>query len=163
MSESTRLGLPFIMPGQAQKEFYHNEALVRIDLALHASVEGELALPPTDPAEGQCWLVGGGASGAWSGKEKMIAGWTSAGWRFLAPIAGMSVRNRSSGLSLQWLGNDWSSGELAAAMVIVGGKKVVGERQPAVASPSGGTTIDKEARTAIAAITAALKSHGLID
>jgi hypothetical protein len=59
--------------------------LVRIDLALHPSVEGELASPPADPTEGECWLVGAGASGAWSGKERMIAGWTSAGRRYLAP------------------------------------------------------------------------------
>jgi hypothetical protein len=164
MSEATtRLALPFIMPGQAQKEFYHNEALARIDLALHSAVEGELASPPADPIEGQCWLVGSGASGAWSGKERMIAGWTPGGWRFLAPVPGMSVRETLSGLSLQGLGTEWSAGGLAATGIFVGGKKVVGERQPAVPSPSGGTTIDEEARIAIAAVTAALKSHGLID
>jgi hypothetical protein len=164
MGEATaRLALPFIMPGQAQKEFYHNEALTRIDLALHACVEGQLASPPADPAEGECWLVAAGASGAWSGKEAMIAGWTSARWRFLKPVAGMCVRKKSSGLWLEWLGNEWSSGEVAAASLIVGGQKVVGERQPAVPSPSGGTTIDAEARAAIVALTAALKSHGLID
>ena len=164
MSEATnRLGLPFIMQGQAQKEFYHNEALVRIDMALHACVQGERDSPPADPAEGECWLVGASADGAWSGREKSIAGWTSGGWRFLTPVPGMAVRDRSSGLWLQWLGDSWSSGELAATSLTVGGKKVVGERQPAVPSPSGGTTIDEEARTAIAAVTAALKSHGLID
>jgi hypothetical protein len=47
--------------------------------------------------------------------------------------------------------------------LVVGGLKVVGERQPAVPSPSGGTVIDEEARAAIASLTAALKSHGLID
>lgn len=71
---TTRLALPFIVPGQAQKEFYHNEALVRIDMALHACVEGELASPPANPVEGECWLVSAGASGAWSGKDKTIAG-----------------------------------------------------------------------------------------
>ena len=160
---TTRLALPFIIPGQAQKEFYHNEALVRIDMALHACVERELDSPPLDPDEGGCWIVGAGASGAWTGKEKMVAGWTSGGWRFLVPIPGMWVRNKLSGLWLQWLGNEWSSGELTAAYLVVGGKKIVGERQPAVPSPSGGTNIDPEARVAIEALTAALKSHGLID
>jgi hypothetical protein len=164
MSEATtRLGLPFIIPGQSQKEFYHNEALARIDFALHPCVKGEVISPPADPIEGECWLVGVGAGGSWSGKEKMIAGWTSAGWRFLAPLLGMSVRDASSGMSLHWLGNEWSSGELTGSSVTIEGKKVVGQRQPAVPSPSGGTTIDEEARAAIAAVTAALKSHGLID
>ena len=39
----------------------------------------------------------------------------------------------------------------------------VGARLPAVASPSGGTTIDTEARAAIAALIATLKSHGLTE
>ncbi len=164
MSEaSSRLALPFIIPGQAQKEFYHNEALARIDLALHACIEGQASSPPADPAEGQCWIVGAGASGAWTGKEQRIAGWTSAGWRFLPPVPGMMIWNRNSGLWLQWLGTGWSEGEMTVASPVVGGKKVVGERQPAVPSPSGGTTIDEEARISIAALTAALKSHGLID
>jgi hypothetical protein len=164
MNEATgRLALPFILPGQAQKELYHNEALARIDLALHAYVEGELSSPPSNPDEGHCWLVGSAASGAWSGREKMIAGWTSGGWRFLAPVPGMSVLEKSSGSRLQWLGAWWSSGEVAGTEFVVGGKKVVGARQPAVPSPSGGTTIDEQARAALAALTAAIKSHGLID
>ena len=164
MSDATkRLALPFIMPGQAQKEIYHNEALTRIDLALHGCVEGALATPPLDPAEGECWIVGAGASSAWSGKENAIAGWAAGGWRFLTPFPGMTIRSKVSGLSIEWLGTEWSSGDLKAAGLIIGGKKVVGERQPAVPSPSGGTTIDAEARLAIAALTAALMSHGLID
>jgi hypothetical protein len=57
----------------------------------------------------------------------------------------------------------WSGGDVVAANLSVGGKKVVGERQPPVPSPSGGTIIDAEARAAIINLTAALKSHGLID
>jgi hypothetical protein len=53
--------------------------------------------------------------------------------------------------------------ELACSGIVVGGERVVGARQPAVPSPSGGTVIDVEARAALAALTAALMSHGLID
>jgi hypothetical protein len=75
----------------------------------------------------------------------------------------MSAWNKAAGHWLQWREGGWSSGELSAASYFVNGKKVVGERQPAVPSPSGGTIIDEEARSVIAALTAALKSHGLID
>ena len=165
MSDTTaRLDLPFILPGQTQKELFHNEALTRLDIAVHAAVEGEpLAAPPATPAEGQCWLVGSGATGAWAGKDGSLAGWTSGGWRFVAPTAGMSVWNRLAGMPTRWTGNSWRTGELAGTSLVIAGKKVVGERQPDVPSPSGGSIIDQEARAAIAALTATLKSHGLID
>jgi hypothetical protein len=74
MSDATaRLSLPFIMPGQAQKELYHNEALARIDMALHAAVEGQpLATPPADPAVGQGWIVGGGATANGAARTKAL-------------------------------------------------------------------------------------------
>jgi hypothetical protein len=163
MNEDTpRFALPLIEPGQAQKELFHNEALARIDAALHASIEGSAAQPPAAPARGQAWRVESGASGAFAGHESEIAFWTEGGWRFLAPAEGMSVWNRGAGVPETYSDGGWSGGELACSAVRVGGVQVVGERQPAVPSPSGGTTIDAEARAAIAALTAALMSHGLI-
>jgi hypothetical protein len=165
MSEVTaRFALPFILPGQAQKELYHNEGLTRIDMALHSCVEGPATqAPPSAPQEGQAWIAEAGAAGAWAGKDGNLACWTSGGWRFVTPVPGMSVWNKAAGHYLYWTGSAWSSGELPVRTLVVGGLKVVGERQPAVPSPSGGTVIDEEARAAIANLTAALKSHGLID
>jgi hypothetical protein len=165
MSDMTpRLALPFILPGQAQKEFYHNEALLKVDIALHPAVEGQtLTAPPESPLVGQSWVVAPEAAGAWTGKSGMLAGWTEGGWRFVQPIPGMLVWSKSEGHWLHWRAGGWSSGELSATALFVDGKKVVGERQPAVPSPSGGTVIDVEARAAIAAVTAVLKSHGLIE
>lgn len=165
MSESSaRFGLPLILPGQAQKELFHNEALALIDAALHAAVEGApQALPPAEPEEGACWLVAAGASGAWAGRDGSLAAWTSGGWRFIAPQAGMSVWDKAAGFFRRWSGTEWTAGEVPAARIVIGGRQVVGARQPGVPSPSGGTIIDAEARAAIEAITVALRSHGLID
>lgn len=44
----------------------------------------------------------------------------------------------------------------------VGGQQVAGARQSAISDASGGTTVDSEARTAINALLAACRSHGLI-
>lgn len=165
MSESSvRFGLPLILPGQAQKELFHNEALTLIDAAIHPAAEGApLEAPPAAPVEGACWLVAAGATGAWAGRDGSLAAWTSGGWRFLAPQAGMSVWDKAAAIPRRWTGTGWNAGELAAAKIVIGGQQVVGARQPEVPSPSGGTTIDAEARAAIAAITVALKSHGLIE
>lgn len=44
----------------------------------------------------------------------------------------------------------------------VGGTKVIGEQQATIAAPSGGSTIDAQARTALGSIISALRAHGLI-
>lgn len=161
---SARFALPLILPGQAQKEAFHNEALTAIDSALHPCVEeGPLADPPADPDLGQSWIVGTGATGAWTDREPALASWTAGGWRFVSPVPGMLVWNINIGCWLHWSGSGWSDGSLPAAALVIAGQQVVGPRLPDVPSPSGGTTIDTEARTAIDALIATLKSHGLIE
>lgn len=165
MSEATaRHKLPFIVPGQAQKEVFHNEALTLVDAALHPAVEGApVAAPPAGPMPGQCWIVATGGSGAWAGKDHQLASWTDGGWRFVAPQPGMVAWNKAASHWSYWNGTGWSAGDLPASAIRIGGLQVVGPRQPAVPSPSGGTTIDGEARAAIAAIIATLISHGLTE
>ena len=143
MSEaSARLGLPFLVPGQAQKELYHNEALATIDVALHAAVEsGAVGDPPEDAGEGQCWIVAAPATGAWAGREGSLASWTSSGWRFVQPLLGMLVWNKASNLldPVAWQWMEWW--RAAGSRDTIGGVQIVGERQPPVPSHSGGTTI----------------------
>jgi hypothetical protein len=164
MSDATpRFGLPFILPGQAQKEFFHNEALTVADALLHPAVEAAVATPPAQPQPGQSWLAAPSAAGAWSGQDGRLATWSIGGWRFSAPVEGMQIWDRSAQLHRTWSGSTWSDGALRGSRVVVGGLQIVGARQPAVPSPSGGTIIDAEARSAIAGLIVTLKSHGLID
>jgi hypothetical protein len=145
MAESSgRFGLPYLQPGQAQKELFHNEALAAIDALLHpvAQTFGDDA-PPSTPAIGQCWIIGAAPTGAWSGHSHDIALWSEGGWRFIASVPGMMV----------WLAND-----------SVWAREVAGnwEVTAAIADPTGGSTVDTEARAAIFALLSAVRSHGLI-
>lgn len=163
MSTTARFGLPLISAGQAQKEVCHNEALAVVDAVLHANVADEpLANPPAEPAPGESWLVAEEASGEWAGRDDSLATWTEGGWRFTAPVAGMTVWNRAAGCWLHWSGTDWADGWPVKA-VTINGVQIVGQRQPDVPNPSGGTTIDTEARAAIELLIVTLKTHGLID
>ena len=162
--QSARFALPFLLPGQAQKEAYHNEALTMLDGIVHPAVDDEpLGTPPSSPEPGQCWIVAAGAMGDWAGQADKIAIRTAGGWRFAAPVPGLTAWDKASAFWRYWDGSAWSDGNLPAAKLVVGGEQVVGPRLAALASPSGGTTIDAEARAAIAAIIVALKSHGLTD
>jgi Protein of unknown function (DUF2793) len=161
---SPRFALPFILPGQAQKEVFHNEALTLIDIALHGCVAaGPLDDPPAAPEPGQSWIVGPDPTGQWAGRAGALAAWTDGGWRFVGPVPGMLIWNIDLGCWVHGTGSGWSDGSLPAAALVIGGQQVVGPRLPDVPSPSGGTTIDVEARAAVDALIATLKSHGLID
>jgi hypothetical protein len=164
MSDATaRFALPFIAPGQAQKEMFHNEALARIDAALHAVA---LTLgdndPPAAPVAGQCWITGATPTGAWAGQAGTIAAWTDGGWRFVAPVPGMTVWLVSAGVYARFDGAAWQTGRLIADALVIGGDQVVASRQSAIADPAGGATIDAESRTTLSAILGALRAHGLI-
>ena len=159
-----RFALPYILPGQAQKELFHNEALARIDLALHPAVEeAPAAAAPEAPEEGRCWIVAAPGAGDWEGHDGELAMWSEGGWRFLAPAPGTIAWNKAASLPLLWDGSQWREGTLLCSGLVVNGLRVVGPRQASVPSPSGGTIIDEEARAAINALTAALMSHGLIE
>lgn len=164
MTDATaRFALPFIASGQAQKELFHNEALARIDALLLPIAESILLdTPPDSPAAGQCWVVGTAPGGDWAGQAMAIAAWTDDGWRFVAPRAGMQVWSLADTLPAMFDGAAWVIGEIRARRLVVEGVPVVGTQQSAIADPTGGTVPDSAARTAISAILAALRAHGLI-
>ena len=68
-TETPRLALPLLQPGQAQKEMGHNEALAALDLIVQPNVVAAgIDTPPTSPESGQCWIVGASPTGAWAGQ-----------------------------------------------------------------------------------------------
>lgn len=146
-----------------QKEWFHNEALQRVDTLLCPVVEGPpLAQPPANPIAGQCFLVAGAATGAWAGNDGALAAFTDAGWRFVAPIEGLRVLDRPSGETWLRRNGSWEIGIVRALEVRIGGQTILRDRQAAIPSPAGGTTVDAECRSAVAALLAALQAHGLI-
>ncbi len=165
MTESTtpRLSLPLLAPGQAQKEMSHNEALARIDLALHGNIIAAGAeIPPESPVSGQCWIIGDAPEGDWAGHSGEVAGWTGGGWRFLAPCEGMRLWLGASGGFALFSAGSWTFGE-AHGRLIVAGQQVVGNRGAAIEEPSGGTVVDGPARATILAVLSAMRAHGLVE
>lgn len=140
-SSSARFGLPYLFAGQAQKEAFVNEAHALADALLHCAVEGEADAPPADPAEGECWLVGAAPTGAWAGQAGTLACRQQGVWLFVMPRDGMRLLDGASGQERRYRGG-W-----------------IAPLPPA--PPSGGTTIDSEARTAVAALISCLREAGI--
>lgn len=141
-SSTPALGLPLLFAGQAQKEFFVNEALCLLD-ALHARVvTASQPAPPVSAVDGASYRVTATATGAWAGKEGRLAVLVGGAWHFVAPAEGMVVFDRA-----------------AARLVIFRS-----QWQPAavVAVPAGGTVIDVEARSALTALIAALQTMGAL-
>ncbi|HTM78343.1 MAG TPA: DUF2793 domain-containing protein [Devosia sp.] len=92
MDQTHRLGLPFIMPQQAQKHITHNEALQALDALVQPVVESRtLSVPPASPLLGDAYIVGPGATGVWAGHDNEIAAFQSGAWLFYDPAPGWLV------------------------------------------------------------------------
>ncbi|WP_095012180.1 DUF2793 domain-containing protein [Tsuneonella mangrovi] len=140
-STTPRYALPLLYPGQSQKEAFVNAALALADLLLHPAILGEATDPPASPVEGETWLVAASATGAWVNHDNDLASFQSGSWAFASPSDGLQLLDLSTGQMVRYL-NGW-------------------QRPTAPASPAGGTTVDSEARTAIAGMIDALKNAGI--
>lgn len=144
MSTTARLGMPLLAPGQAQKELFHNEALLVADAAIQASVTAVgIDAPPTDAAPGACWVIGPAPTGDWAGRAHGLAAWTTTGWRVIAAREGMAVWDLSTRSVARFVDGAW-------------------QRSAAIAGPVGGTTVDAEARATLALVLQTLRTHGLL-
>jgi hypothetical protein len=141
-SATPRLSLPLLFSGQSQKEFFVNEAHALIDVLLHAAIEGEVDTPPATPAEGECWLVGEAPGGAWADHSGSLASYQSGGWVFIAPREGLRAFDRATGQEVLYRGG-W-------------------QRPATPPDPTGGTTVDVEARVAISALVEVLITSGIL-
>jgi len=141
-SASPRLGLPLLFAGQSQKEFFVNEAHALVDALLHAAVEGEADAPPSAAEEGECWLVGDAPSGAWTDRAGTLASYQAGGWIFASPRDGMSVLDRATGQGIRYR-DGW-------------------QRPARPAEPTGGATVDTEARAAVIELIEVLIASGIL-
>lgn len=138
-------------------------ALQILDAAVSAIVEEPPRNdPPTSASEGLCYIVGAAPTGAWAGKAGQVATMSASGWRFLAPIDGLSALVRSNRLRAEYFAGSWEIGIARAAQVEIGGQQLLSSQAAAIASPSGGSTVDTQARAAIDQLLEMLRSHGLI-
>lgn len=163
MAKSARIGMPFLSPGQAQKEISHNEALILLDFLIHGCCAGAPSNAPPQLREvGLTYLCGPLPTGEWSGHPNSIACWGDSGWRFIDPVEGFGLLDRFSEQYWRFRSGQWFQGLMNVTELRVNGVKVVGAKQPAISAPAGGNVIDTEARNVLHQLLTAMRSHGLI-
>ncbi|MFM7402985.1 MAG: DUF2793 domain-containing protein [Erythrobacter sp.] len=141
-SSTPALRLPLLIAGQAQKEFFVNQALSLLDALYPRAIDAAQVSPPATPQEGHCFLVTAPAIGAWAGREEQVAVMIGGDWHFVFPSEGMQLFDRS------------------ANHVVVFQSQWVAAVAPAV--PTGGTVIDIEARAVLTALVDRLRSTGVL-
>ncbi|MCC7320349.1 MAG: DUF2793 domain-containing protein [Rubellimicrobium sp.] len=105
---SPLLGLPYLLPAQAQKHVTHNEALERLDALVHLAVtRRDLAVPPPAPAAQERHIVAAGATGDWAGHAGEIALHDLGGWRFFVPQPGWRAEVLTEGIAVVFDGAAW--------------------------------------------------------
>jgi hypothetical protein len=136
------LSLPMIVPGQAQKEFFVNQALGILDALYGYSVRASLTAPPALVEEGESFRVTGPATQAWQGCDDHLAVRIGGSWHFIAPREGMLVFDRAAGQFMAFR-SGW-------------------QKTTAPTVPAGGGIIDVEARAAINQLIQALRLIGIM-
>lgn len=135
-------GLPLLVPGQAQKEFFLNAALGILDALQPRAVKASQAAPPASPAEGDCFRVTAPASGAWAAHADAVAVRIGGDWHFIAPAKGMALFDQAADHLIVFR-DGW---KLAASPGL----------------PGSGSVVDLEARAAITALVQSLQDIGVL-
>lgn len=141
-SGTSNFGLPLLFAGQAQKEFFVNQAFVLLDALTQRAVLGTRADPPATQSDGDCYRIAASPTGAWSQHAGALAISVGGVWHFVTPSEGLMVFDRSAGQWL-WFRSGWQN---AAAL----------------SQPTSGAVIDTEARSLLVQIVAILQSAGLV-
>lgn len=107
MSSTGRLGLPYIVTAQAQKEVTHNDGLNRLDAFVTPVVADIASAPPGSPTVGDLYIVGSSATGDFAGHENDLAQYLTGGWVFYTPFKWMDAVVESLDTRMAYDGSGW--------------------------------------------------------
>lgn len=107
---SRNLDLSFWEEGNTEPDLVFNALLTAVDALMKSPVESILSTPPSSPEEGQAWIVGSSATGAWAGHDDDVAVAVTGGpgWLFFTPSEGWAFWILDPGASYRYLSGTWS-------------------------------------------------------
>lgn len=105
-----RLGLPYVVAGQAQKHIPINESLARLDGLVQLAVESRVvAAQPVSPVAGGVWILPPGATGAaWAGQPAgTLMRFEAGAWEAVVLTEGVLAWVRDESQMLAFDGAAW--------------------------------------------------------
>lgn len=109
MTGTPNLKIPYIAASQAQKHVTHNEALRVLDAVVQLSVvDRDLSAPPATPVDGDRYIVGPSATGAWAAHDGEVAAWQDNSWIFHVPKEGWISWIDDENVALGFDGATWT-------------------------------------------------------
>lgn len=118
MTQTPRLGLPYLQPNQAQKHVTLNDALRRMDTLVQLCViSAGAVLQPESPAEGDTYILPEDATGTdWAAAPAgAIAAFVDGGWQFVPPQQGLIAFDLDQGRLRFYTGSAWRDLPVLAA------------------------------------------------
>ncbi len=134
MSQSSRLQLPYLASGQAQKHVTMNESLLRLDALVQLSVvSAVVSSQPASPADGDLYILPAGKSGSsWGAMaNNALAYYRDGVWEEIAPREGFFVHVDDVDQIVVYSGSAWTA--LSASIRVSATDKILGR----VASGAG--------------------------
>lgn len=104
------LGLDYLLPEQAQKHVTVNDGLRRLDGLVQLSVKNRITRSPPDaPNNGDRYLIGDKATGAWEMHDGELALFEDTAWAFIAPQTGWLLWDEADARLLVRQQNAWQA------------------------------------------------------
>ena len=97
MSKTGRLGLPYILQAQAQKEVTHNQALNKLDVYVNSVAEAIVDALPSEAKEGSIYIIG-----------NELAQYINGSWTLYPALEWMEVRLSDTKQKVVFCDNKWS-------------------------------------------------------
>jgi hypothetical protein len=116
MSKTKRLGLPYILQAQAQKEVTHNQALNMLDIYVNTVAQDIVDVPPTNINinDGDIYIINTDPKDIFNNHASKLAQYINGNWSFHQAFNLMEVMVRSTRTKMVYDNNIWTPLESAA-------------------------------------------------
>lgn len=109
MENTNRLGMPYLLPSQAQKHVTHNEAIRMLDALVQPSVDAlPQNTPPAEPTEGMVFAVDASPVDAWEGNPNTLAAFQDGAWFYFTPQAGWRFSIKGDERQIHFMSGAWT-------------------------------------------------------